>query len=104
MIPGIFADDFAIQIGYQFLSYMGRISKSEMSLLCFDVKGCPIRLSKSYVSLNDLKPRYISFRGRQARTMRSYYLYEAWSDRFEFTPTTPNQEITMPWRGLPVNK
>ncbi|KAI3393045.1 hypothetical protein diail_4784 [Diaporthe ilicicola] len=68
------------------------MSKSEIRLLSFDTRDGPIRLSLHHVSLDDLKPEYISFRDQHA-TMGSYHLSQAWSDRFEFTLATPKREI-----------
>lgn len=71
------------------------ISKSEIRLLSFEDASeyGPIRLSLHYVSLNDWKPEYSSFRNQNASTVSSYQLSEAWSDRLEFTLATPKSEV-----------
>ena len=71
------------------------ISKNEIRLLSFEntAERGPLRLSLHYASLNDWKHEYVAFRDQNASTMSSAQLSEAWRDRLEFMPATPEREI-----------
>lgn len=68
------------------------ISQSEIRLLSFE-NTLELRLSLSYVSLNNWRPEYLSFRDQNRSISSNSQLCEAWKERHEFTPTTPKRDI-----------
>jgi Heterokaryon incompatibility protein (HET) len=73
------------------------ISKCEIRLLSFEntpsrERGT-IHLNTSYVSLNDWKPEYLSFRDQNRSTLSVSQLCAAWKEGHEFTLATPKNDI-----------
>jgi len=76
-------------------------SKNEIRLLSSEntPQFTPVQLKLHYVSLNDLRPEYVSFRDQNASTS-SAQLSGAWSDGIKFTLATPQREIYTQLEGL----
>ncbi|KAL9098144.1 MAG: hypothetical protein Q9163_006138 [Psora crenata] len=71
------------------------VSQNQIRLLSFEsTPSCAsLRLSLSYVSLNDWKLEYLSFRDQKKPTLSTSKLCEAWKERSEFTLATPKHDI-----------
>ncbi|KAJ5929094.1 heterokaryon incompatibility protein-domain-containing protein [Penicillium verhagenii] len=69
-------------------------STNEIRLLSFQTttKDTPVRLNLHYVSLNDWRPEYVTFRD-QNTSQESSRLSEAWSEHVEFTLDMPHREL-----------
>jgi hypothetical protein len=71
------------------------VSQNQIRLLSFESapSRAPLRLSLSYVSLNDWKLEYLSFRDQKRPARSTSELCEAWKERSEFNLATPKHDI-----------
>lgn len=69
------------------------VSQNQIRLLSFEsTPHASLRLNLSYVSLNDWKLEYLSFRDQKKSTPSTSNLCEAWKERYEFTPAMPKHD------------